>query len=90
MLDTGSNFGLAHADFVTNILHLPVQKASHYHTVMTACGKRLVLKNVVNLTIAVSGMSMDFIFYVTDALSLRFSVIVGLDFFVNLMHNLIF
>ena len=48
---------------------------------MTACGKRLVLKNVVHLTITVSGMSMDFIFYVTDALNPRFSVIAGLDFF---------
>ena len=27
---------------------------------MTACGKRLVLKNFVNLTITVSGMLMDF------------------------------
>ena len=81
LLDTGSNFSLAHADFVQNTLRLPVQEASHYQTVMTACGKRLVLKNVVNLTITVSGMSMDFIFYVTDALNPRFSVIVGLDFF---------
>ena len=58
---------------------------------MTACGKRLVFKNVVNLCITVSGMSMDFIFYVTDALKLRLLVITaGLDFFENLMHNLIF
>ena len=72
---------MAHADFVKNTLHLPVQEASHYQTVTTACGKRIVLKNVVHLTITVSGMSMDFIFYVTDALNPRFSVIVGLDFF---------
>ena len=90
LLDTGSNFSLAHADFVKNTLRLPIQAASHYQTVMTACGKRLVLKNVVNLTITVSGMSMDFMFYVTDVLNPRFSVIAGLDFFVNLTLNLIF
>ena len=95
LLDTGSNFSLAHADFVKNTLCLPVQEASHYQTVMTACGQRIVLKNVVNLTITVSGMSMDFIFYVTDALNPRFSVIVGLDFFrefnaqVDLLNNVV-
>ena len=80
LLDRGSNFSLAHVNFVSNILRLPVQEASHYQTVMTACGKRIVLKHFVNLTITVSGMSMDFTFYVTDALSPRFSVIAGLDF----------
>ena len=80
LLDSGSNFSVAHHDFVTKTLNLPLRVSNQPKSVITACGKCLRLQNCVTLNICVSGLSMTHTFFVSDALSKKFNVIIGLDF----------
>lgn len=80
LIDSGSSYSIVHKRFVNDVLHVPVRNVANPRTVVTASGQFITLSQVVSLTISVSGMCMNFDFYVTEEISTKFTVILGLDF----------
>ena len=90
LIDSGSSYSIVNKRFVNDVLHVPVRNVDTPRTVLTASGQLITLSQVVTLTISVSGMPVTFDFYVTDAISAKFTIILGLDFLKTYNCNLDF
>jgi len=91
LIDSGSNYSIVNKRFVNDVLQMSsVHSVENPRKVLTASGQLITLSHCVNLTVSVAGMPMPYDFYVTDAISSKFTVILGLDFLRSYNCNLDF